>query len=54
MRSPPTARYARGPSDWENEKARNLLHETLEEEKATDRKLTELAESQVNMQAAQV
>jgi ferritin-like metal-binding protein YciE len=37
-----------------NEKAKNLLHETLEEEKQTDRKLTELAERQVNMQAARV
>lgn len=30
----------------------NVLHETLEEEKATDRKLTQLAESRVNQHAA--
>jgi len=30
---------------------RNLLHQTLEEEKATDAKLSELAESRVNAQA---
>jgi ferritin-like metal-binding protein YciE len=29
-----------------------LLHQTLEEEKRTDEKLTQLAESQVNLQAA--
>lgn len=29
-----------------------LLHQTLEEEKATDRKLTEIAEAQVNRKAA--
>ncbi|HXH25735.1 MAG TPA: ferritin-like domain-containing protein, partial [Vicinamibacterales bacterium] len=34
-----------------NEKAKNLLGETLEEEKTTDQKLTELAKSDVNRQA---
>ena len=32
--------------------AQNLLHQSLEEEKRTDEKLTRLAESQVNLQAA--
>ncbi|MDB5309251.1 MAG: ferritin-like protein [Gemmataceae bacterium] len=32
--------------------AQTLLHQTLEEEKRTDEKLTRLAEAQVNMQAA--
>jgi ferritin-like metal-binding protein YciE len=30
----------------------DLLHQTLEEEKATDEKLTQIAESKVNLQAA--
>lgn len=37
-----------------HEDAVDLLTETLEEEKATDRKLTELAESAINMEAAEV
>jgi ferritin-like metal-binding protein YciE len=37
----------------DNQEARNLLHETLEEEKQTDMKLTQLAEQRINMQAAQ-
>jgi ferritin-like metal-binding protein YciE len=32
--------------------AATLLHQTLEEEKATDKKLTEIAEGQVNKKAA--
>lgn len=32
--------------------AQTLLHQSLEEEKRTDEKLTRLAESQVNVQAA--
>ena len=32
--------------------AADLLHQTLEEEKATDEKLTRIAESKVNLQAA--
>jgi ferritin-like metal-binding protein YciE len=35
-----------------HENVRNLLHETLEEEKQTDAKLTELAEQHVNAHAA--
>ncbi len=37
-----------------HDEARILLHQTLEEEKQTDQKLTELAEQRINMQAAQV
>ena len=36
-----------------HDEAADLLGETLEEEKATDEKLTELAESAINAQAAQ-
>lgn len=36
------------------EDAVDLLTETLEEEKATDRKLTELAESAINAEAAEI
>lgn len=35
-----------------HEEAARLLHETLEEEKATDRKLTQLAERGINRKAA--
>jgi len=42
---------------WANELGRSdcasLLQQTLEEEKATDKKLTELAESRVNLAAAE-
>ncbi|MGH6795512.1 MAG: ferritin-like domain-containing protein [Methylocella sp.] len=41
---------------WAKELGRNdcasVLHETLEEEKAADEKLTEIAESEVNVQAS--
>jgi ferritin-like metal-binding protein YciE len=36
------------------DKAARLLQQTLEEEKATDQSLTELAESSINLQAAEV
>ncbi|WP_429912190.1 ferritin-like domain-containing protein [Glycocaulis sp.] len=39
-------------SELGHEDSRKLLEETLEEEKNTDKKLTKLAESQVNKQAA--
>lgn len=39
-------------SELGHEDSRKLLEKTLEEEKSTDKKLTKLAESQVNKQAA--
>ena len=36
-----------------DEQAAELLQQTLEEEAETDKKLTELAESTINLQAAQ-
>jgi ferritin-like metal-binding protein YciE len=42
---------------WAKELGRDdcasILQQTLEEEKATDQKLTQIAESQVNLQAAE-
>ena len=40
--------------EMEHESAADLLQQTLDEEKAADEKLTEIAESGVNEQAAQV
>jgi len=41
---------------WAKQLGRNdaatLLNQTLDEEKATDKKLTEMAESQINREAA--
>ncbi len=40
------------PASWANMKAFDLLSQTLEEEKETDRNLTHLAENRVNVKAA--
>ena len=46
MKSPATVRSSLGRKD-----AVSLLEETLEEEKATDEALTEIAKSAINQQA---
>lgn len=48
-----TVRYGPGQSSLEEEDAVDLLEETLDEEKATDEKLTLTAESAINVEEEQ-